>query len=65
MNKETIELAKNRKLVTYRIMEWIGPCTKTEICEMIGITRPTLEVRIKKHSWRLKEIELIIKKLPS
>jgi hypothetical protein len=64
MDKEVKRLVKNKKLVTYRVLEWVGTYTKTEICEIIGITRPTLDSRIKKHSWRFKEIEIITKNMP-
>jgi predicted XRE-type DNA-binding protein len=35
--------------------------TKIEIAEMIGITRPTLDDRIKTGFWRKKEINIILK----
>lgn len=64
MTSECKKFVKNRKLVTYRVIDWLEICSKKEIGEMIGISRPTLDVRIKKHSWNFKEIETIIKKMP-
>lgn len=33
--------------------------TKYDLAEKLGIGRPTLDVRIKKHSWKKGELEII------
>jgi DNA-binding NtrC family response regulator len=33
--------------------------TKFDLAEKLGIGRPTLDVRIKKHSWKKGELEII------
>jgi len=61
MNEDIKYLIKNKKLITYKLNDWIGVYTKTEISEMLGISRPTLDARMKKHNWRFNEIKLILK----
>jgi len=53
MNKDISETVKS----------WIttGRYTKIEICEELGISRPTLDSRLEKHNWKKLEIKLIIK----
>jgi hypothetical protein len=64
METELKDLLSNRKLVTYKVLQWIDVCTKGEICSILKFSRPTLDRRIKKHNWSLKEIQSIIKKIP-
>lgn len=33
--------------------------TKIDLADKLGIGRPTLDVRIKKHSWKKGELEII------
>lgn len=61
MNEELKKMISNRKLVTFRVKEWIGVYTKGEICEILGMSRPTLDRRLKLHNWKLKEIKIITK----
>ena len=55
---------KRRELATFRVENWIGPFTKTEISEILKMSRPTLNRRIKNHTWRLDEIKLILQNMP-
>jgi hypothetical protein len=62
--KEYENLLLNKKSVSYKVINWIGTYTKGEICEMIGFSRPTLDLRLKAHNWKHNEIKTILKKLP-
>lgn len=64
MNDEIKKLVENRKLVSFRVMQWIGVYTKGEVCSIIGFSRPTLERRLKLHNWEMSEIKTIIEKMP-
>lgn len=64
MNNEIKKLVANKKLVTYRVLGWIGTYTKTEICKILEFSRPTLERRLKLHNWKYSEIEKITKEMP-
>ena len=54
----------NKKLASYRVVNWIGTYTKGEICDIIGFSRPTLDLRLKTHNWKYKEIKKILNNLP-
>lgn len=58
------DIVKDRKLASYRVSNWIGIYTKQEICYILGISRPTLDSRLEKHTWKMNELKIIIKKLP-
>jgi len=64
MNNKVKEYVRNKSLASFRVNQWIGIYTKSEIAEMLNMTRPTLDSRLKKNTWRISEIEIIIKKLP-
>lgn len=64
MDKEIEKFVSDRKLVSYRVEKWIGISSKTEVSEIIGFSRPTLDRRLSEHNWKLKEIKLILKKMP-
>jgi hypothetical protein len=64
MVTEIESFVKNRKLATFKVENWIGPYTKSELSIIIGISRPTLDTRLKKSNWRMKELEAITEKLP-
>ena len=64
MKKDLDKMLLNKKLASYRVVNWIGTFTKAEICEIIGFSRPTLDDRIKNHNWKYKEIKKILTKLP-
>jgi len=64
MTDELKKLVENRKLVSFRVMQWIGIYTKGEVCSIIGFSRPTLERRLKLHNWEMSEIQIIIEKMP-
>lgn len=62
--KEYENLLLNKKSVSYKVIHWIGTYTKGEMCEIIGISRPTLDLRLNAHNWKHKEIKTIVQKLP-
>jgi hypothetical protein len=64
MNDEIKKLVVNKKLITYRVLDWIGLYTKGEVCNMLNFSRPTLDRRLKIHNWKYSEIETITKKMP-
>lgn len=65
MSKSDLDLLlKNKSIASNRVLDWVGTYTKAEICDIIGVSRPTLNSRLKKHNWRYKEIETIYNKLP-
>jgi len=64
MDEEIKKFVSDRKLVSYRVEKWIGISSKTEISEILGFSRPTLDRRLSEHNWKLKEIKLILKKMP-
>lgn len=45
------------------VKSWIttGKFTKIELSGLLGISRPTLDLRLKKDNWRYKEVLEIIK----
>ena len=63
MDKEIEKFVSDRKLVSYRVEKWISILSKTEISEILGFSRSTLDRRLSKHNWKLKEIKLILKKM--
>jgi len=64
MDDELKKLLGNRKLVSFRVSQWIGIYSKGEVCELLGFTRPTLERRLALHNWRVSEVETITKEMP-
>lgn len=64
MKEELIPFIKDRSLVTERVEKLISFYSKAEVCDMMGISFPTLKYRMKTHKWKMKEIELIIEKMP-
>lgn len=65
INEEDLKsFVKNRELATIRVKNWIGPLSKTEISVALDMSRPTLNERLKAHSWRLSEIKLILQNMP-
>jgi len=64
MDEEVRKFVSDRKLVSYRVEKWIEISNKTEVSQIIGFSRPTLDRRLSSHNWKLKEIKLIIKKMP-
>lgn len=64
MDEELKKLLANRKLVSFRVSQWIGTYTKGEVCKLLGFTRPTLERRLVLHNWRVSEVEIIMSKMP-
>ena len=64
MDDELKKFISNRKLVTYRVLDWIGIVTKGEVCDLLKISRPTLDRRLKDNKWKLSEILRITKKMP-
>jgi hypothetical protein len=64
MDKELERFVSDRKLVSYKVEKWIEITSKTEVSEIIGFSRPTLDRRLSEHNWKLKEIKLILKKTP-
>lgn len=64
MNEDIDKMLTNKKLVSYRVLNYIGTFTKGDICELLNMSRPTLDRRLKQHSWRYKEIETITKNMP-
>lgn len=64
MDDELKKFISNRKLVTYRVLDWIGIVTKGEVCDLLKISRPTLDRRLKDNKWKLSEILRVTKKMP-
>lgn len=58
------KFALNKKLASNRVSFNIGTYQKGELSEMLEISRPTLDLRLKEHNWRMKELKLIVRKLP-
>jgi DNA-binding Lrp family transcriptional regulator len=48
---------------TLRVKRHLAFKTHEEISKMIGITRPTLNARLKRNNWKLSELYLIQTKL--
>jgi hypothetical protein len=64
MTDEIQKMTSNKKLASYRVLDWIGLFTKGEVCAILGFTRPTLERRLKLHNWKYSEIKCITIKMP-
>lgn len=64
LKKDLDKMLLNKKLASYRVLDFIGTYTKAEICDIIGFSRPTLDLRLKNHNWRHKELKQILTKLP-
>ena len=65
MNEDIKTFIKDKKLASHRVFRWIGTYNKTELSLLLKISRPTLDRRLEQDNWRLREIELIVKHLPS
>lgn len=64
MDNEFKIMAKNPKLASLRVQNWIGLYNKTEISSLLELNRGTLRNRLKYHNWKVRELEAITKKLP-
>ena len=64
MDDELKKFISNRKLVTYRVLEYISLVTKGDVCNLLKISRPTLDRRLKDNKWKLSEIVIVSKKMP-
>ena len=64
MNNELKKFVKNRQLVSLRVIDWISLYSKTHVSDILEITRPTLNDRLKNSNWKYKEIKSIIKNFP-
>lgn len=64
MNESIVKMIANKRLATFRVQSWIGTYTKGQICEILGISRQTLQRRLNSDKWTYKELELINKYLP-
>jgi len=53
----------NKYEVTRKVRSKLNHETQDEVCKKIGITRPTLSVRLKNNNWKVSEIYLIQTKL--
>ena len=51
------------KDISETVRRWIDMqrYSKVEICEELGMSRPTLDKRLEKHNWKKLEIKLIVK----
>lgn len=63
-NKDLERFISNRKLVTYRVLDWCKVMTKGEVSNSLKISRPTLDRRLVKNDWKLREIKLVMKNMP-
>ena len=64
MTEECKILVKDKKLASYRVLQYVGTYHKKEIAKLLGMSRPTLYQRLKQHDWRMAELKLIEKHLP-
>lgn len=64
MDKDLSKFIKNRALATFRVKDYLEVYSKYELSNMIGFSRPTIDVRLEKHNWKMKELENIVSKLP-
>lgn len=55
MTKNITKIEASAKVSGYR-----GKYTDDELAKKLGITRPTLYVRLLKHNWKLGELQLVI-----
>lgn len=55
------KLKMNKNNATAKIQKMRNYHTDDEICKKIGISKPTLYVRLKIHNWKVSEIYLIEK----
>lgn len=55
-------LDKQRKRITRRMNHMIryGKLTKRGICDVLEISRPTLDLRIENHDWTVDEIKKLL-----
>ena len=54
-----IHITKVTATIVVNALIHSGRKTKFELAEQLGITRPTLDSRIKNHSWKKGELEII------
>jgi predicted DNA-binding protein (UPF0251 family) len=47
--------------ITQKVLRLIDKLSKDELAKEIGISRPTLDARLKFHNWKVSEIYLISK----
>lgn len=64
MTDEIKYLIKNPKHATLRVEEFIGVYTKSEIAELLEVSRPVLYDRLKLHNWKLAELQKITEHFP-
>lgn len=62
MKTEIEQFVNDRKLITKRVKKWIGIYTKTEISQLLEISRPTLDTRLQINNWKMKEITRVLEK---
>ena len=55
-----------REEANKRLLSWLNGkhYTKTEVAELLNISRMTLHRRLKNKDWRAKEVVLIFKHMP-
>ena len=46
---------------TQKVLRFINKTSKDEVSKKLGISRPTLDARLKWHKWKVSEIFLISK----
>ena len=46
---------------TQKVLRRISTSSKDEVAKEIGISRPTLDARIKWHNWKISEVTHIVK----
>ena len=63
-NPELKVFYKNRKLATIRVEEYLGPISKKEMAQLLGINRGTLYNRLAFNNWTYEELIQITNKLP-
>jgi predicted DNA-binding transcriptional regulator AlpA len=51
----------NKHNATSKVQKMRNYHTDDEVCKKIGISKPTLYVRLKTHNWKISEIYLIEK----
>lgn len=64
MSEDLSKFVKNRALATFRVNDYLGVYSKYELADMIGISRPTIDVRLERSNWKMKELQNITEKLP-
>lgn len=59
INQQNINTMSKEYDTTQRVLRLLLKETKEEVAKEIGISRPTLDARLKFHSWKKSEITLI------